>query len=325
MIASGFGARVRRVFEIAIASSLIFSFAVFLVHVIEVPIVSFLIRDIIYAESKTVIDWGGWIRLAAPFENPNFLAVFLTMTLSYLLFFSDMKARFWFILLTVILLFLTGSRSGWVALTLVLALFYLEVLKKALLGGKIKPFLMATIVIGTSVVLLWNFGSPLLGLARVRMTVEALFVGGIMSEPHLAGRIHNFWEAMTYFYESPLLGWGSGKYAVMDIIDNQYATWLLRIGLFGFLLVIIFYSKVFFSQIKFAYRVGLTIGLFSFWGSVSLLLLTGAFLENFRIFFLFWIFVFAIWHHISEKVEHHDREVMQRNKLMQNIREEIYN
>lgn len=283
----------RRVFESAVELSLWWSLAVAVALIADVPLAAGLLRESLYFGSKNYIDPSIQIyRLAAPFANPNFLAFYLVLVLNYLLYFSHQRRQLALLLLDLALLFLSGSRSGMLAALLVLLFFALHSIPRLIRHRDWRPLASLSAVLVAGALGIGVFGTAyVLGTPRITVLIEAVSSGTIDEEPNVAGRINMDRAALGYFVDSPLIGTGSMKYAAQDIIDNQFLTWLVRLGLLGFVPLVLFYSRVFWTQLRMASRFGMSLGVISLWGSTFLLLQSGAFLENFRLFFLYWTFV----------------------------------
>ena len=293
LLVSGYSLRLRNCFELAVKVSLIYSTIVAISLWAKVPSLLPFFGEYLYADTKTVIE-GNWIRLAAPFENPNFLAYYLVMCLVYFLFFARTTLRHLWLFLILALLYFTGSRSGWfvgalVWITLVISLPY-RGLRKHEMRVVIGAFLSTIILAG----ILWSYVDDIAASSRVTMTLRAMEQGGLTHDPNFQGRIDMIESTIAYFVDRPLLGWGAGKYGVMDVVDNQFGIWLLRNGLIGTLLIMVSLTMYFVCQLQSTrdrhYKTGLT----AFWGSVFLMLQTGAFLDNFRLGFLFFLFTISI-------------------------------
>lgn len=291
-----FSRRAIAALDTVIIASLAWIGVVFTAFVTQIPFVSGLLTGPLYGGTKTNIEPSfGHYRMSAPFENPNFLAFYLVLSLTYLLFFSRHRFRYWTSLAALVCGFLTGSRSGWIAMLIVVSLFAFELVGAAvrqrnprLIGQAIA---LALIAVGG-----WTIaGDSVLNSARVASTAEYLKSGQILEDPNTAARIQINKEAWELFVESPAIGTGSAKYSEIDVIDNQYMTWLLRTGLFGFVMLLLIFGRVAIAQVRAARRSNRQLGVASFWIGAGVMLLAGAFLENFRLMFLFWYFVFAIW------------------------------
>ena len=276
--------------------SLSFALFVLLMYLLDVPLLS----DIafwLYQDTKTAIAFPRWIRLSVPFENPNFLAFYAILCLAYALFFTNGKNRAILATLSFVVLFATGSRSGWAAAVVLnlgliarvsLGMFY----TRSTLLRKDFQFLISLLLI--TLCLLWFLYPYLLESVRVQLIIRALDEGGIFVEPNVAGRLDMFSEAFRVFSQSPIFGSGPYKAGGLDVIDNQYLINLARQGLLGFILTMSIMLYIFSGAIKFAQTWEEKFGVVFMWLAVSILLMTGAFLSNFRLFFLFAFFVVAL-------------------------------
>ena len=295
-LASGTVVRLGQLVFKAIGWSLWFSAAVASAYLVAIPGVSDLLRDVVYRESKTNIDpAASRYRLSAPFENPNFLAFYLVVVLSYLLFFQTGKRRSVLVVLDAGLIILTGSRSGLVAGIVVFILFGLRALRGLMSSRDQKSLIFLAVVAAIAVLALTSVASDVWNSPRLAGTVEALREGRILDDRSVEGRLTSNREAMDQFLASPFIGSGAQKYAGFDSVDNQFLKILLRGGLLAMVPLAVFYSSAFRAQELAARRRRNALGIISLWASSFVMLMAGAFLESFRLFFLFWTFVLLIW------------------------------
>jgi len=275
--------------------SLSFSLVVMFLYMVDVPVLSDL-AHLLYKDTKTGISFPYRVRLSAPFENPNFLAFYAVLCFSYSLFFTSGKHRIILTALALVVLVLTGSRSGWVAAVILIVGLFTRVLlgvfisTRTILWQDIRFLICFSLVVSCS---LWFFYPYFLESSRVQMVLIALEDGGLSHERNVAGRIDMVVEAFRLFAQRPILGWGPLKGGPLDVIDNQYFLVLARQGLVGFILFISIMLYVFAGALKFARTRVEKFGVFLMWFSVALMLMTGAFLNNFRLFVLFIFFVVA--------------------------------
>lgn len=90
--------------------------------------------------------------------------------------------------------------------------------------------------------------------------------------------------ASSYFWRSPILGWGPARYEPMA--GNQYLTWLLRNGALGMSVILIGAGLVAYHVLRAQRDRSRRIGAALFLGAAALMLAAGAFLEDFRLFAL---------------------------------------
>ena len=287
--------RLRAASEKLIIFSLSFSLVVLLMYIVDVPLLSNMVRWL-YEDTKTAITFPRWVRLAAPFENPNFLAFYTVLCFSYALFFASGKRRFVLTALALVVLIVTGSRSGWVAAAVLIAGLFARVLlgvfntRRSILRQDILFLILFALITSC---LLWFLYPYLLESARVKMVVSALEDGGLSHERNVSGRLDMIVEAFRLFVQRPIIGWGPLKEGGLAVIDNQYSLVLARLGFVGFILIMGIMLYVFSGAVKFAHTWADKFGVVFMWFAVALLLMTGAFLDNFRLFVLFVFFVVA--------------------------------
>ena len=268
-----------------------FSTLVFVAFYIHLPFLSSFFK-FLYSDAKQY--YAIILRLAAPFPNPNFLGFFLIMCLSYLLFFSKHRYALIQAFLCVILIFATGSRSAWFSSAIVLFSFLLVSLKDVIVFRKWKSFCKGAFVILIVFITILYAGTIVMNNSRTKLLVSALQNGDVFNDYSAAGRLDMIKKAFDYYSDKPFIGTGSSKYSLMDIVDNQFALWAIRLGTIGILVICYFFIAIFMIQWKLANSFKYKVGLMGFWLSVFLMLQTGAFLENYRLFFLFSVFIASI-------------------------------
>lgn len=281
--------RVSWFIKFAITPSVYFIVSCFALYVLPIPFASPIIHTI-YQGTKTAINFSsGWISWSIPFENPNFMGLYLVWTLTILLFFTPRVP--WFpALLSLLFIFVTGSRTAWAASLFVV---FLWLVASALTAGRRRRALWVITLFCIGGLAVFSL-SPLSfsEMARVQLLTAAINKGSILLEPNLAFRVEQIKTlASAALAESPILGFGPSKYGIVDIIDNQYLLWLVRTGLLGAMLMILSLSILVFTRPLTYYQRHRdsfkVIGVLAFVGATGLALLTGAFLDNIRLLFLF--------------------------------------
>lgn len=281
--------RVRTATETATTASLYFSLLVAACFLKKIPVLSPFFRDHLYDHTKTFVNYAGNLRLAAPFENPNFLGFYAVQVLTYLLFFSRSPLRLLHIAAAMAVVFFTGSRTAWVTTGLALASAFAVY---AYLGlARMRPALVLQTALGAALILGagFYFSNRILRNNRLQMVLTALRKGGIEREANAAGRLEQNLAVLEFFKRSPVLGMGPSKYATFDYVDNQYLVWCLRNGAVGAMLIL---SGLGWAALKFVRSqrgdAMSCAGALTLVGVVAVALLTGEFLNNFRLFYLTW-------------------------------------
>lgn len=282
-----FEKRVGAAFESAMTASLYFSLFVLAAYQRTLPVLTPFFRAL-YAGTKTsVARFGAQQRLAAPFENPNFLGFAATLAVCWLLFFSKSRLRPAHVAAAFMVLFFTGSRTAWAATGVVLAFALAVYVYQGLIQLKVK--LAAQLSLGLLCVILsgpW-VAPRVMASTRVARVVNAVTRGGLQDEANAARRLAQARDALGYIARSPVFGWGPSKYETMTYVDNQYLLWLLRNGLAGTGLILVGFALLSWRLLRGA-REDLMrwTGAAAFLTSVALMLMAGQFLDNFRLFFL---------------------------------------
>lgn len=94
-------------------------------------------------------------------------------------------------------------------------------------------------------------------------------------------------EALEYFWRSPLFGWGPARLEPMSALGNQYMSWALRDGLLGAGLILVGLAIVAFRLLRASWHDRRRlVGAAVFLGFAAGMLMSGAFLEDFRLFAL---------------------------------------
>ena len=163
-----------KTFQNAVIASLFYCLAVFILYIYDFPLVSHFFRDILYVDSKNQIVLDGIIRLAAPFENPNFLAFYLVMVLTYLLFFANDAGHVAYVLVAIVCLFLTGSRSGWIAGASVLGFYFIMTAQESISFSTREGLKRSIFIILFIAVALLLFGDALLMSQRITLMTSSI-------------------------------------------------------------------------------------------------------------------------------------------------------
>lgn len=246
----------------------------------ELPYLSSLFLSL-YDGTKTVVS-GSWVRVASPFENPNFLSYVLV--LGFILQIADFKNHikccFW-IVLSFFCVYLTGSRMGWFVIAMGVLLLSLKY--------NVRFFLIVVFLI--SIFIFWIYNNDIyFNISRLDMLVKVI-KGGFLSDANFMGRVMQYFNILPSLLDKPFLGSGPSKsYEVFDIVDNQYLLILLRWGIAGLILYIMMFFMLFkeISGKKIEYFH--LVFIFSF----LVMLLLGAFIDNYRLFMITVIYYAAI-------------------------------
>lgn len=235
---------------------------------------------IVYEDAKIQYDFGH-IRIGIPFQNPNFAALIFVLILSYFVFFRQSLS---FALLAIVSLFITGSRSGFLAATPILLLAYIRTIKKAVSN----PAVLVLILLLHLAALLYvsSLLGYLSGFARVLELINSLQAGSISDVETASIRFDLIANALTFIEMSPLIGVGPGRAYGLDITDSQLISWPLLYGIPGALLIAAFFATLFLNiarpLMKSRYKgAALATGTAFF-----AMLATGDFMKNYRLFFI---------------------------------------
>ncbi len=246
-----------------------------------VPVLNDVIM-LLYGEAKVRYD-EGQIRIGIPFTNPNFAALVFVLILAYFLFF---RPSWKFAGLTLVSLFLTGSRSGWLAAGPILLLAYVRLLGSAISlrhGGALALCVVLHLLPAYYLDELIAIGE---GLSRLRELTDSL-QGGALSEVKTADvRFEVFDVFADFIARSPWLGWGPGRAWGLDIADSQYMSWAVLFGVPAAVAVSLFFAWLFVGPVFRARQREHLLPLLATATSFMLMLATGDFMKNYRLFFI---------------------------------------
>lgn len=187
--------------------------------------------DALYGSTKTNIS-EFIVRISIPFENPNFLGLFSVLCLGLGLWFgSSPSARL--VVLALVAIGLSGSRTAWLTGMLMLLVFGLQYFFESIsLRRSISLRGMLLIFCG---VLLGVYYLPALAESYQRFAdlIELVISMDFKSDESYYDRTILRQNAMNLILERPLLGWGAIKYSSVDIVDSQYYSLFLRFGILG--------------------------------------------------------------------------------------------
>lgn len=282
-----FEKRVQSALETALTASLYYSLFVLAAYQRALPVLTPFFKALYEGTKTSVARFGAQQRLAAPYENPNFLGFVTTLTICYLLFFSKSRLRLLHVATGLLVLFYTGSRTAWAATGVLLAFALAAYMYQGLIRLQVK-FAAQLSLVFLCLILSgpWLF-SRVMASSRVARVVNAVSRGGLQDEANAARRLVQAREALGFIARSPVFGWGPSKYETMTYVDNQYLLWLLRNGAVGAGLIMAGFALLSWRLLR-AARGDLmrSAGTAAFLASVALMLLAGQFLDNFRLFFL---------------------------------------
>jgi hypothetical protein len=251
--------------------------------------------ELLYSEAK-VLFGVGVVRVPFPFENPNFLAYFLILALAYFCF---LRRSIPFMLLTLALLFLTGSRSGWLAGLAVLSCFALaDIIGPSLFRRTLSLSILALVIAGALI-----YWEQLTSFARVAELVNALQGGDLGGVQTARIRLDAVAYMLDWVEISPLVGWGPGRALEFDVADNQYLSWIMAWGLIGLALIVTIGVIVALHLLSVAYGRVNKLGVLGLLGGIAAMLATGDFLENYRLFFLTLVYIHVFYETLRNERE----------------------
>jgi len=169
--------------------SIYYSTFVLVLYLFHIPVLSSLMGNIIYANTKTHIVPGVFQRYGVPFENPNFLGYYLSLLFCWNLFFRQAKWKAVQITLIVLLVYYTGSRTAWAAF---LYMTLVWTLGKIWRGARhLSPVaLAAPLVLGALLFAAWTrLQHFLMYNSRISLVINALSTGDLGQVTSVGGRL----------------------------------------------------------------------------------------------------------------------------------------
>lgn len=222
---------------------------VFVIGVIQLLIPPFLgeLIHLFFGDEKLRSIWQGYPRIYSTFYNANWFAVYLvfmlTIWLNYYLFYKK-KLSWIFIRIfpLFILLFFSGSRSGFIICGVV---FILSLLTYKLSVIKLIKYTVLVSIVGVIIIAIMDSIISTMGLDRFisRLDVFMLALSGDLTGDHaLMGRFESQSRAIEIISEKPLFGYGDrpGNF----VPHNSLLTILLSFGLIGSFAIVSFVTLI---------------------------------------------------------------------------------
>ena len=192
--------------------------------------------------------YGNPARVLGTFDNPNYFGLFTVIVLAYLTvryYFGEDKGKF-----PILLFILIG---------LVIKLEFLTISRTALLGIALLFLILS----------LWAFhyhqrnkriiikiGALFLLTAVLFLTASADFFYRLQeglnfqSSTSFVGHVERWGKAIGSIWESPVFGWGTQKYVMTTLVDNEYALFARRYGFVGLAVYLSFFLVPFVLGLK---------------------------------------------------------------------------
>lgn len=264
-----------RMLKVCIALNLVCS----IVLILEIePLATWVLA--VYSEAKVQYSLHH-IRIGIPFVNPNFAALLFVLMLSIFLFFSRSAL---FAALCLVAIVLTGSRSGYIAAAPLILLAYFIFLSSIATSWR-RGFL----VVMAHAVAIWFFSQvaeAFMGFSRIVEFTEALADRDLGQVNTASIRFEVIENALRFIEVSPLIGVGPGRALGLDIVDSQIVAWPLAYGIPAAVLLYGLFlgpMAVLFVRCRlWVHRLACVATALSFF----LMLGTGDFMKNYRLFFL---------------------------------------
>lgn len=200
------------------------------------------------------------IRYLGSFENPNYLAFFLTISYAYLAAQSKNTKRIILLLVYLVLVLSTGSRTGLIALALVASSIHYRLILPAII----------------SIVFLLNTDALFSSLPTRFQEITS--VAGAIESHSLSIRLEILKDSIGLINERPFIGYFESPY---DITDNWYVLMALRYGI----AISLFALGVLASSLFLRFRTSFLNSRTAVFALIPLVFsLTGAFLDNPRLY-----------------------------------------
>ncbi|MEQ1579255.1 MAG: O-antigen ligase family protein [Steroidobacteraceae bacterium] len=277
------GSAIREAASDAVARALklmvLFNLVCSAIVLLPVPVASNLVM-LVYEGAKVQYEFGQ-IRIGIPFANPNFAALVFLLSFSYFAFFSKSPL---FAALCLVSLFITGSRSGFIATLPLLMLAYVRVMN----WGLSRPSALLVLVVLHAIPLYYlaRVAAALEGFGRVMELIQAVQVLDISQVETAAIRFATVENALQFIRESPFFGIGPGRAYGLDVTDAQLVAWPLMYGIPCAILIGGLFSSMFLSIAWRTRKRGYSLAAIATLMSFFLMLATGDFMKNYRLFFI---------------------------------------
>lgn len=281
---------------------IVFNLVTAAILLVNLPVASDIIM-LIYEEAKIQVDFGH-IRIGIPFTNPNFAALVFVLALGFFSFFRKSKT---FVLLTLISLFLTGSRSGLLSAGPILFALYVMTLVRSVRSMRLLVLIVLAhvLVIASLSVVLEAMG----GLARIEELIDALAAGDLGQVDTASIRFDLVQEALRFIERSPLLGVGPGRSYGLDVTDCQLIAWPVGYGIPLALMLCVFFAWLFVGAIRKTRSREHALGAIATGAAFFLMLSTGDFMKNYRLFYITVLIAHTIYTVVSIEQEQRSIEL----------------
>lgn len=260
---------------------IVFNLSCSIIILLNIPIVYEIVMGL-YAEAKVQVDYGH-IRIGIPFVNPNFAALVFIFIFSYFAFFERSIS---YATLAIVCIFLTGSRSGVIAAMPLFTLAYMVSFKN-MFTTKNKGY--SLIFLSLHFVALIYISSIIeltSSLPRYFELIDALSSGGVGGVETASIRFDVVNSALEFVKLSPYIGWGPGRSYGLDIIDSQLVSWVVLLGFPGAILIACLFLALFINIALCSQNWEHRLAAIATCVSFFLLLATGDFMKNYRLFFI---------------------------------------
>ncbi len=209
-------------------------------------IVSYLINFVITGSKAIVIEHGAFMDWGCHLQAISYLFAF-----SFLMNMIS-KKRFWIIIASVCLLFLTVSRSRTPVVACIIFALYVVCVVSIMQqkGTRLKFFMKGLVYVCVGIalaafIMLFLFPDERLKLLLRIFFVRAESFQALSADPALNSRKLQMIEAMAYFRHNIWLGHGFGTYYLttskMFFVDNFYGVILSKMGILGLVSLLSFY------------------------------------------------------------------------------------
>lgn len=274
-------------FTLSVKLVVLFNLLTAAILLMDFPVLSNMLMNI-YGDAKVQYNFGH-IRIGIPFTNPNFAALFFVFAFAY---FISFKISPLFAALSLSSLFLTGSRSGLISAAPLLLLSYFYLLRNAFLSRK--SLIIFVISHAIPLYLIGNILEAAEGLSRIVELVDSLKDGNIGQVETASIRLDVVNNAIEYIKESPVFGIGPARFYGLDVTDSQLIAWPLMYGIPCAILISGFFAFLFLNVALNSKVSNHAVGAIATSFSFFLMLSTGDFMKNYRLFFITILFAHVI-------------------------------
>ncbi len=207
--------------------------------------------EAIYSTEKARLIIGPNTRITGTFANPNTFAWYTTQLFLLLVAFSSNSKKWLFLVPVGTLLLLSGSRSNLLIFPVCLGIYIILRQKGASVLSKVVRSCLAALLLIATLALAIVFAPSKLNYLYELFSV---FDSGTLSSVHTVALRFLLWETRWEIFSNASESWkwfvGLGPIEAFRVLDNDFLYILLKQGLFGLAIHLIFYFVILWSLFR---------------------------------------------------------------------------